>query len=187
LKGVVDVFDGLNVVYEHVESDLNSMLSEKTDVVGGRERIGIDDSDVVVVATRGIDVLTFNFIEAVDAYGDAGLIHSVVVLDCIKITHSGYVSTIDDLVVVVCVGPVEIVYDSLVEALVDHLDAICVVIGEFLSQEIYTAIDYTQRIEMDDKDIACGIDRTVYDTYILLLEEGGKRRPVSSTIGLSKY
>lgn len=96
MKGVVDVVDELNVVYEHIESGLNSMLSEKIDVVGGRERIGIDGSDVVVVAVRGIDVLTFNFIEAVNACGDAGLVHDVVVIDCIKIIHSSYVLTIDD-------------------------------------------------------------------------------------------
>lgn len=72
------------------------MLSEKTDVVGGRERIEVDGSDVVVVAVRDIDVLAFNFIGAVNACGDAGLVHDVVVPGCIKITHSGYVSTIDD-------------------------------------------------------------------------------------------
>jgi len=96
LKGVVDVVDELNVAYEHIESGLNSMLSEKIDVVEGRERIGIDGSDVVVVAARDIDVLTFNFIEAVNACDDADLIHDVVVIDCIKIIHSSYVLTIDD-------------------------------------------------------------------------------------------
>lgn len=96
LKDVVNIVDELNVVYEHVKSDLNSMLSEKIDVVEERERIEIDDSDVVVVTIREIDELTLNFIEAVNACGDADLIHDVVVSNCIKIIHSDYVLTIDD-------------------------------------------------------------------------------------------
>lgn len=74
-----------------------------------------------------------------------------------------------------------------IEGFVDGLDVVGVVICEFgveglLDEEIDTAVDDTQGVEVDDELFACFIDGLVCDELVLLLEVGSKGRSVSSAV-----
>lgn len=187
LKSFINAVGGLGVVNGNTQRGLDVMLREVAEIVVRWERRRIDGGDVVVVAAGLVDVLALDLVGAIDVCGHAGLVDGGIVPGCVGVSFVGQAVAFEDEGFAARVWAVEVIEGLLVEGLVDCLDAVGVIVGEFgvegfLDEEIDAAVDDTESVEVDDVFLSFLGDGFVGDTLVLLLEESGECRAIASTI-----
>lgn len=79
VEGFIDAICGLGVVDGHTQCCLHIMLGQIAKIIARWERIRINGRNVVVVASRLVDVLSLDFIGAVIVCRYASLVDGIVV------------------------------------------------------------------------------------------------------------
>lgn len=85
VEGFVDAVRGLGVVDRHTQCRLHVMLGQIAKVIARWERIRIDGRNIVVVASRLVDVLSLDFVGAVVVCRYASLVDGIVVARRIRV------------------------------------------------------------------------------------------------------
>ena len=153
--------------------------------------VWVEGGEVVVIVARVIEVGVAHIGSAEALRGLADVVDGGVDALVGGIEEYGEAATGADLVAA-AIGTGVRIQHSRVHALIDSLDAVCVVVGDVgirgpLDLPIYAAVDDHERVEVDDVHFADVGPSAILDLLILLLEECRIGRAIAAAIRLCRY